>query len=580
MSHFLPDRTAVLTACQGLALAYPDIGLCAEPLYLLATRPAPTRRVALVSGGGAGHEPLHTGLLGRGGLDAVVPGAVFTSPSGTQIEAAMRAAAALGGRDAVLLVVKNYTGDRINFSLAADRAVAGGLPVAQVVVADDLATSDAPAGRRGTGATLVVEKLLGALADQGADLDSLVELGERVAAASRSLAVCARAHTSPAHRAPAFQLAPGALDYGVGIHGERAARTLDASGSVDRVVTRVVDELLTAVAPRADGVIALVSGLGGTSELELRAISALVHQNLTARGVRVQALAAGSYVTALDMAGFSVTLTALEPGWTALWTLPTRTPLCLPGAAASRDTALAPAPAPARRPARAPILGAAVAAPEVSHAFLDELHAICSTVHADLTALDQATGDGDFGDNFCGGVYEAARLARRFTLAGATALADTFRDHVGGSSGPLFGMLFTALAPSADRSAPDVPALAAAVGQALADITTIGGAVPGDCTLVDALAPAAHCLATTSPADIGGALTDAARAAITGAHATAVLTARRGRASYTGDHAAGQPDPGAVAVALILTALARVHEPAPATRLPPLREITRNGAYR
>ncbi|MER5493132.1 dihydroxyacetone kinase subunit DhaK [Streptomyces sp. NPDC002490] len=575
MSYFLPDDEAVLAACQGLALAHPGIGLCVEPLYLLASRPAPQRRIALVAGGGAGHEPLHTGLLGRGGLDAVVPGPVFTSPGNAQIVAASHAAASLGQRDGVVHIVKNYTGDRINFALAADQIRAAGIPVAEVVVDDDLATEHTAVGRRGTGATVVVEKLLGALADQGADLDGLAELGTRVAGASRSLAVCARAHTSPGDRSPSFRLDPRHFDFGIGIHGERAARTIAEVGT-DELVARMLDELLEHVRPGTHGVVVVVSGLGGTSELELRAVGALAHRHLVNRGARVHALAVGTYISALDMAGFTLTLTALAPGWAGLWDLPTDTPLRLPGAAAFRTTALPPAhgtsvtsrwdaPAPPR-------------AERGARAFLDELHRISRLSHAELTELDRATGDGDFGDNFCGGVTAAVGLADRSGAAGTEALADTFRNHVGGTSGPLFGVLFTALAPVADRTPPDVPALATALRRSLSRITTIGGAAPGDCTLVDALAPAADALAATPLAGPERALTAAARAAIAGAHATAALTARRGRASYADGYSEGRPDPGAVAVALVLTALARVHEPLPAGDLPSLPRIARGGA--
>ncbi|GAA2256697.1 dihydroxyacetone kinase family protein [Streptomyces amakusaensis] len=581
MSFFLPDHEAVLLGCRGLALSHPGIGVCPDPLYLLATRPSPGRKVALVAGGGAGHEPLDAGLLGRGGLDAVVPGPVFTSPTGAQVEAGARAAAALGARDAVLLIVKNYTGDRINFALAAERVRAAGIEVAEVVVDDDLATAGTAAGRRGTAGVLVVEKMLGAMADRGADVAALAELGSRVASATRSLAVCARAHTSPSLGLPAFPLPPGALDYGVGIHGERAARTVAAAGPVEDTVGRMLDELLAALPdglpggpsrPRDDGVIAVVSGLGGTGELELRAIGALVHRELTARGTPVRSLAAGVYATALDMAGFSITLTRTAPGWLELWTSPTDTPLRLPGPAGG-GAALAPPQVSDGAPRRASRAGA----PRAEGAFLRELHRLVLAAHADLTALDQAAGDGDFGDNFRGGVTEAARHARESRLAGTAALAETFRDRVGGSSGPLFGLLFTAMAPVADRAPADVRQLAAALQQALTRISAVGGAVPGDRTLLDALAPAARSLTAAPPHDRHRAVTAAAQAAIDGALATAALPARLGRASYTGVHGTGRPDPGAVAVALVLIALARVHEPGPAARLPDPARITHAG---
>ncbi|MFC9863238.1 MULTISPECIES: dihydroxyacetone kinase subunit DhaK [unclassified Streptomyces] len=571
MSFFLPDREAVLAGCQGLALSHPGIGVCPDPLYMLATRPAPGRKVALVAGGGAGHEPLDGGLLGRGGVDAVVPGPVFTSPTGAQVEAGALAAAAVGSRGAVLLIVKNYTGDRINFALAAERVRAAGITVDEVVVDDDLATACTAAGRRGTGGVLVVEKMLGAMADRGAGLGDLTGLGTQVVAATRSLAVCARAHTSPALRSPAFALPPGALDYGVGIHGERAARTVTASRPVEDTVGCMLDELLADLPRAGDGVIAVISGLGGTGELELRAISALVHQNLTARGVPVRSLATGVYATALDMAGFSITLTRLAPGWLELWTAPADTPLCLPGPANPGGVLLEP-------PdgfGRAPLHASPAVESRAGGAFLDELHRICLAAHADLTALDQAAGDGDFGDNFCGGVTAAVRCARENRLAGTAALAETFRDRVGGSSGPLFGLLFTALEPAVDHTPPDIAHLAAALQQALTRISAIGGAAPGDRTLLDALAPAAVSLTAASPGSHRQPVTGAARAAIDGALASAALPARRGRASYTGAHGTGQPDPGAVAIALVLIALARVHEPGPAAALPDPAEVTR-----
>ncbi|QES40179.1 glycerol kinase [Streptomyces venezuelae] len=572
MSHFLPEIDAVLTAARGLALAHPGlIEVNDSPLYLRARDADPARTVALVSGGGSGHEPLHTGLLGRGGLDAVCPGEIFASPHNRQIYEASAAAAKSGG---VLHIVKNYTGDVINFQIAAERLRHDGIPVATVLVDDDLATdsADSATGRRGTAATVVVEKLLGAAADRGATLEELADLGRRVVARSRSIAVAARAQTSPTTVNPAFELDEGTLDYGVGIHGERGIRTIARPATYD-LVRRMTDDLLDALPDGPDDVLALVNGLGATTELELNAIAVLLNDELTARGLRPVLVVPGTFTAALDMAGFSLTLTRLEDGWAELWTTPTRTPLVLPrpieGAVGGENPE-----SPVRTPANTP-----AAAPRETgdRALLDRYALTVTQVRDNLTKLDQLVGDGDFGDNLAGGVRRAVKLADETGMDGTAALADAFLNDVGGTSGPLFGLLFQHLAAAspADGGAPTAAALAEAAEAGHAAIHRVGGAVPGDCTLVDALAPAAESLAAARDADAPEApLTEAAQAAIRGALATASLRPRRGRASYVGDHALGVPDPGALAVALLFMALADIHEPATAPRLPAPGHIT------
>ncbi|AZM51891.1 glycerol kinase [Streptomyces sp. WAC 01529] len=571
MSYFLPETHPVLTAARGLALAHAGlIEVNTAPLYLRARDPHPDRTVALVSGGGSGHEPLHTGLLGRGGLDAVCPGEIFASPHNRQIYEASAAAAKSGG---VLLIIKNYTGDVINFQIAAERLRHDGIPVATVLVDDDLATDsvDSATGRRGTAATVVVEKLLGAAADQGATLEELADLGQRVVAASRSIAVAARAQTSPTTLAPAFTLDADTLDYGVGIHGERGTRTI-ARPAIGDLVRRMTDDLLDALPEGPGEVLALVNGLGATTELELNAVSVLLHDELTARGVRPVLTVPGTYTAALDMAGFSLTLTRLEEGWADLWTAPTRTPLVLPRPTLTPDRRAQP-----QEPATSPAGTAATPAQGGDRALLDRYAQTVTQVRDNLTKLDQLVGDGDFGDNLAGGVRRAVKLADERGLDGTAALAEAFLNDVGGTSGPLFGLLFQHLATAspADGGAPSAAALAQAAEAGFAAIHRVGGASPGDCTLVDALAPAARSLADSARAEAAEApLTEAAQAAIRGALGTASLRPRRGRASYVGDHALGVPDPGALAVALLFMALADIHEPATAPRLPAPGYIT------
>jgi dihydroxyacetone kinase len=538
-----------------------------DPLYLRARSSNPDRTVALVAGGGSGHEPLHTGLLGSGGLDAVCPGEIFASPHNRQI---YEASAAVAKSNGVLLIIKNYTGDVINFQIAAERLRHDGIPVATVLIDDDVATDnkDTATGRRGTAATVVVEKLLGAFADQGAKLDDLATLGAQIVAHSRSVAVAARAQTSPATGQPAFTLSSGTLEYGVGIHGERGTGTVEHR-AIDELVRQMTDDLLAALPAGQEQVLAVVNGLGATTSLELHAIGSLLHEELTARGVQPLAIVPGTFTAALDMAGFSITLTRMKPEWVELWTAPTDTPLVLPTRILTSDTVKVAVVQPAIAQA---LTG--VAAPS-SRAVLDHFSKIVSQVQNNLTTLDQLVGDGDFGDNLAGGIRQAQTLNESGTDC-MTALAEAFLNDVGGTSGPLFGLLFQQLAivPWPDDQAPDARVVADAARASLAAIHRVGGAEVGDCTLVDALTPAIDALDTVARDSAGSPFTAAAEAAIHSAVSTASLAPRRGRASYVGDRAIGVPDPGALGVALLFTALSRVYEPNAATRLPDPQDIT------
>jgi len=323
---FLPtDGDPVPPALRGFVRAHADlVELHEKPAHLVARDRHPDRRVGLVSGGGSGHEPLHAGFLGRGMLDAVAPGKVFASPHNKQVLEASRKAA---GPEGVIHVVKNYTGDRINFGIAAERLRLEGVEVRRVLVDDDLATeSDETAtGRRGTGATVVVEKLLGGAADTGLGLDALADLGEAFAAASRSLAVASRAQTSLHTGGPSFELGADELEYGVGIHGERAQKSI-ARPSTEELVDRMLDELLAGLPAGPSEVLAVVNGLGGTTLLELYGLHDLVLDGLDRRGLTVSAALVGTFVPALDMAGFSLTLTRMQPEWQAYWSAPAVTP--------------------------------------------------------------------------------------------------------------------------------------------------------------------------------------------------------------------------------------------------------------
>lgn len=322
---FLLDATVgLLTSLEGFVRQHPWVSLSREPIYLHHHRAAPARRVGILSGGGSGHEPLHAGFVGPGMLDAAVPGKVFASPHNRQVYEASKAVARDGG---VLHIVKNYTGDKINFGIAAERLTDDGIQSARVLVDDDVATdsNETATGRRGTAAVVVVEKLLGAAADRGDDLVSLASLGAEIARQSRSVAVASCALTSPHTGGRTFELAPDELEYGVGIHGERAATTI-ARPPLRSLVARMLDDVLASL-PEGDGpVLLIVNGLGATTNLELCTIYELASRYLEARGQHVATGLADSLVVALDMSGFSVTLTRLADGWLELWNAPSHAP--------------------------------------------------------------------------------------------------------------------------------------------------------------------------------------------------------------------------------------------------------------
>ncbi|SFC56476.1 dihydroxyacetone kinase subunit DhaK [Streptomyces aidingensis] len=302
-------------ALAGFARAHADIvTLDPEHGFLTARDAAGSRLVGLVSGGGSGHEPLHSGFVGAGMLDAACPGRVFTSPHNRQVYQASLAVARRGG---VLHIVKNYTGDRINFGIAAERLAHRGIPCARVLVDDDVASDSASSGagpgRRGTGGTVLIEKVLGGAADTGLGLAELESLGSALAARCRTLSVASAAHTSPATGEPAFTLGREETEYGVGIHGERAARTVPAAG-LRPLVARMAGELLAELSPAAAGdpLLVLVNGLGGITSLELYGICGELVRVLEEQRVGVARTLVGSFVTALDTRGFSLTLMAAD----------------------------------------------------------------------------------------------------------------------------------------------------------------------------------------------------------------------------------------------------------------------------
>ncbi len=277
--------------------------------------------MGLVSGGGSGHEPLHVGCVGRGMLDAACPGQIFTSPTPDQ---ALAAAEAVDGGRGVLFIVKNYAGDVMNFEMAAEM-VAGAN--ATVLVNDDVAVEDSSftSGRRGVAGALIVEKIVGAAAERGDGLEALEELGDRVNAGTRSMGVALTSCTVPAAGAPTFRIGEDEMEMGVGIHGEPGRRRVPLA-SANEIAGEMVDALLGDLGDKVSGeAILLVNGFGGTPLMELYLMYGAARALVEAAGVGVVRSLVGDYVTSLDMAGCSVTLSMLDDETKALWDAPVHT---------------------------------------------------------------------------------------------------------------------------------------------------------------------------------------------------------------------------------------------------------------
>lgn len=323
---FLNDpQDAVGDYLTGLAAAHPTILRYDADARIVLSRDAAARgRVGVVSGGGSGCEPLHTGFVGPGMLDAACPGQVFSSPVPDQIIAAT--AAADGGRG-VLHVIKNFTGEVMNFEMAAELSEDDGVTVESVIVNDDAAVEDIPgtAGRRGLGATVLVEKIVGAAAERGDALPEVAAIGRRVVARARSYGVGLSSCTPPASTKPIFDLPAGKAEWGIGISGEPGRERVDLAAARD-IADVVVDRVLSDLKPQSDRpVLAMLSGMGGTPMQELYLLYGEIERALGAAGCEPARRLVGNYITSLDQAGAALTVLELDDELTELWDAPVHT---------------------------------------------------------------------------------------------------------------------------------------------------------------------------------------------------------------------------------------------------------------
>ncbi|MCL2380215.1 MAG: dihydroxyacetone kinase subunit DhaK [Treponema sp.] len=565
--------------CMGIVMAHPELEYKSRH-KIIKKRKLNKGKVSLISGGGSGHEPAHAGFVGTGMLDAAVCGDVFASPSQMQVYQAIRETASGKG---TLLIIKNYSGDMMNFKNAAFLAQEDGISVDFVKVDDDIAVQDSlyTVGRRGVAGTVFVHKIAGAAAEKGCELAEVKAIAEKTIANVKSIGIALTSCTVPAKGTPTFELAGNEAEYGVGIHGEPGIRReglVSANEMIDRMLLSLCDELCIKAGGN-ERVAVLVNGFGATPLMELYLLNSEIYKVLSDKGVYIVRSFAGNYMTSIDMAGASVSILKLDEQLEGLLNAPCNTPaLKISGPADATDlTALATvnsenssASFTVETPGSYAVLGGEISLENLIY-IVDVMCECAIKNEIAFCELDSYAGDGDLGMSLAKGFKQLKHEWK--TIAGESKNIGSFLDacslvlmeHCGGTSGPIWGSAFRAAGKFAgERSALAMPDFAVLLQAAVAGIQACGersfgrGAVVGDKTLIDALIPCTDTWIELSGKNAGfvEAFSAGAQAAVDGAKRTERIAAKMGRAGTVGERSIGHPDAGAHALAVIFTAVA------------------------
>ena len=569
-------ETLVREMCNGLVLAHPELDFISKK----ETNPD---KVTLISGGGSGHEPAHAGFVGSGMLDAAVCGDVFASPSQIQVYQAIRNTA---GSKGTLLIIKNYSGDIMNFKNAAHLASEDGIEVDYVKVDDDIAVEDSlyTVGRRGVAGTILVHKVAGAAAEAGLSLPEVKEAAQHAIDNVRTLGFAFTSCTVPAKGTPTFQIEDHEMEYGVGIHGEPGIRREELV-SADELAKRMVESLLDNLHlndQTEQEVAVLINGFGATPLQELYLLNNSVIRELTAKNKRVFKTFVGNYMTSIDMAGASVTIMQLDDTLKKWLAAPCDTPtLAVKGpfepvnyTEVIREEKVAGEVSYKNEtdPAAAIIQNDRLSLQNIVY-LIDQMSEVIIENEVPFCELDAHAGDGDFGMSVAKGFKQLKVEWNEIITHHQQNIGDfldacslVIMEHCGGASGPIWGSGFRAASKHVQQkqelSVSEVAGMMQAVVKGIQDTgeRSFGrGAVVGDKTLIDALVPLAD--QWTKSAEQGDnlkqAAVKAAEAAVQGAQKTAEIVARMGRAGTVGERSIGYPDAGAYALGVIFTELAK-----------------------
>ena len=566
----------VYEMCKGIELAHPEIEFI-EKYKVLKKKKMTKSKVTLISGGGSGHEPAHAGFIGTGLLDAAVCGDVFASPSQIQVYQAIRQTATEQG---TLLIIKNYSGDMMNFKNAAHLAIEDGIKVDHVKVDDDIAVQDSlyTVGRRGVAGTIFVHKIAGAMAERGGDLASVKAAAEKAASNVRTLGFALSSCTVPAKGTPTFSIEEGEMEYGVGIHGEPGIKR-EKIISADELAERMVEALVGDLRIVNEEVALLINGFGGSPLQELYLLNHAVTVSLHKRGIRIYRTFVGNFMTSIDMLGASVSLLKLDNTLKELLSEKcdspalkidhttaevTYKPLQINTQSSIDESDLFKI---TTSEHHAEIKNNVITYENLQY-LIDVMSDVIIRNEVPFCELDAHAGDGDFGMSISKGFKQLKRewadlLAHSNDIS--TFLLESaliIMEYCGGASGPIWGSAFRAAGKStAGKKTLSLNDFAEMMQAAVVAIQSTGersfgrGAVVGDKTLIDALVPCADALenAARLGMSIKEGFTLGAEAAVLGAKTTEQIVARMGRAGTVGERSIGFPDAGAHALGVIFT---------------------------
>lgn len=568
-------ETVVTEMCKGLVLTNPDLEFV-KKYKVIRKKNLDKNKVSLISGGGSGHEPAHAGFVGKGMLDAAVCGDVFASPSQIQVYQAIKETA---GDKGTLLIIKNYSGDMMNFKNAAHLAEEDGIQVDYVKVDDDIAVKDSlyTVGRRGVAGTVLVHKIAGAAAEKGGSLKEVKAAAENAISNVRSIGFALSSCTVPAKGTPTFELKENEMEYGVGIHGEPGVQRENIP-SADELAKRMTDALAEELnVTQGEEVTVLVNGFGSTPLQELYLFNYAVAKVLHEKNIRIYRSFAGNYMTSIDMLGASLTFMKMNAELKELLDQESEAPAFsvkghVPEIVLEEEireckeedlTEESYKACAEVRNEKITLENIVYMVETMSHCIIKNEIPFCE--------LDSHAGDGDFGMSVAKGFRQLKKEWKELTKEHTSSIGEFLQacsmvimEHCGGASGPIWGSAFRAAGKKADgKTELTIFEFADMMQEAVTGIQKTGeysfgrGAVVGDKTLIDALVPCAD--TWTACADkketFEHAFTKAAQAAVQGAKDTEAIAARMGRAGTVGDRSIGYPDAGAYALGVIFTDL-------------------------
>lgn len=573
-------ENVVMEMCNGIAMAHPELEFI-KKYKVIKRKNIDKNKVSLISGGGSGHEPAHAGFVGKGMLDAAVCGDVFASPSQIQVYQSIKSTASDKG---TLLIIKNYSGDMMNFKNAAYLASEDGIKVDYVRVEDDIAVEDSlyTVGRRGVAGTVFVHKIAGAAAELGKSLEDVKSIAQKAADNVRSLGFALTSCTVPAKGTPTFELGEDEIEFGVGIHGEPGIRR-EKMASADDLAKKMVDAILKDmnIVGNNEEVAILINGFGGTPLQELYLLNNSVYRELSKKNIKINRAFVGNYMTSIDMEGASISILKLDDELKNLLSQVSDTPAfkvsgpvesveyvdiyednkCTENATFEVETNLD----------FSKIENNILTLDNMIY-IVDKMSEVIIKNEVPFCELDAHAGDGDFGMSVAKGFKQLKREWKEITSNEKLSVGEFLNDcsmiimeHCGGASGPIWGSAFRSAGKSiGNKKEINVKDFADMMKASVKGIQSTGersfgrGAVVGDKTLVDALVPCANSWETSAKNNdsFKEAFVKGAKEAVKGAKSTEQIVARMGRAGTVGERSLGYPDAGAYGIGVIFTEIA------------------------